>query len=319
MARAGDTPDLFGLPLQLSRERALALVGDLETAWQAQTGAYPLDVRADLAKLAPYFDPLAREATLRRRLDDLPPRTVELPPELAVDAGEGRQIVTAEGRLALELLRQALAEPSPVCSINEAALADALALLADFYRRLARKRFDKVRALAAGEAAPMLPVAAAFALLLLVNRSTSPERALDQGLGDPSRRAAVDDAFAPALRAFAETLTGEPLKERDSRLGGLSLYQGYALTEARRRLGHRLRVDDGRLWIPEPDADDVLAFLARDLRRRADADRVLAAFDQLVEHYRATLPRVANLEFAHERPAHTDRLRREFERLLSYA
>src|SRR4051794_408921 len=139
MARAGGTPDLFGLPFELSRERALALAGDLETAWQAQTGSYPLDVQADLAKLAPYFDPLAREATLRRRLDDLPPRMGELPPELAVDAGEGRQIVTAEGRLALELLRQALAESSTGCSISEAALADALALLADFYRQLARK------------------------------------------------------------------------------------------------------------------------------------------------------------------------------------
>jgi hypothetical protein len=310
-----DAPDLLGLPLQLSRERALALVADLETAWLEQTGSYPFHLASDLDRLAPYFDPLAREATLRRRLDELPRQTVELPREFAVDVGAGRQIVTPEGRVALDLLRRAL-EQSPVASLDDQVRADALAVLADFYRRLARRRFEKVRALAAGEGAPMLPVAAAFALLLLVNRSTSPDRALDQSVEDPARRAVVDEAFAPALRAFAETLSGEKFKERDRSLGGLSLYQGYAVTEARRRLGQRLRGEDGRLWIPQEDEADVLAFLARDLRRRANSDRILAAFDRLVEQYRATLPRIANLQFAHERPSHTERLRRDLERLL---
>lgn len=316
MAATSDAPDLFGLPSELSRERALALADDLETAWRVQSGSYPLDLAIDLPSLAPYFDPLAREASLRRRLEELPAKEVDLPPALAIDAGEGRQVVTAEGRVALELLRRALADPGPVCSIDSDARAEGLAFVADFYRGLALKRFDTVRALAAGEAAPMLPVAAAFALLLLVNRSTSRERALDQKAEDPSQRAVIDAAFAPALKAFAETLSGERFKERDRRLGGLSLYQGYALTEARRRLGQRLRGEDGRLWIPESEEDAVLSFLARDLHRRADDDRILAAFDQLVDHYRATMPRIANLEFAHERPAHTDRLRRELERLL---
>jgi hypothetical protein len=236
-----------------------------------------------------------------------------------VDAGDGRAIVTAEGRIALDLLRDAVAEPGEVCVIDDRALADGLAVLADFYRALSRRRFDKVRALAAGEGAPMLPVAAAFPLLLLVNRSTSPGRALDQSVDEPARRAALDEAFAPALRAFAETLSGEKLNARDRTLRGLSLYQGYAVTEPSRRLGPRLRREDGRLWIPEDQEGEVLAFLARDLKRRADNDRILAAFDRLVEEYRATLPRVANLEFAHERPAHTERLRRDLERLLREA
>ena len=162
----------------------------------------------------------------------------------------------------------------------------------------------------------MLPVAAAVVLLLLVNRSTSRDRAIDQGGRDPELRELIDSAFAPAMKVFAETVTGEPFKERDRGFGGLSLYQGYALTEARRRLAQHMRLEDGLLWIPEEYEDQVLAFVARDLKRRTNGDRVLTAFDMLVDEYLATLPRVANLEFAHERPAHTAHLRRELERLL---
>jgi hypothetical protein len=309
-------PDVFGLPAQLTRERAVALVAALEETWIAQSqGGFPLDLRSDLTTLGAFFDPLAREATLRRRLEEIEATPVDLPLALALDAGNGRRLMTPEGRVALELLRTALATPGTVVAIEPANLATATAVVADFYRMLSRKRLDKVRQLAAGEAKPMLPVAAAFILLLLVNRSTSVERALDQIPGDPSRRAVIDDAFAPALRAFATTLTGQ-FKERDRTLRGLSLYQGYALTEARRRLGSRLCQKDTRLWIAEEDEADVLAFLARDLTRRADSDRILAAFDALVENYRTTMPRVANLQFAHERPAHTDDLRRQLERML---
>jgi hypothetical protein len=316
MIGGGAPPDLFGLPTQLTRERALALVAALEDAWKAQAkDAFPLDLQSDLRALTNFFDPLAREATLRRRLDDVEPATIDLPPVLALDAGDGRMLVTPEGRVALELLRTMLEKPGATVVVESADVAAATALVADFYRSLTRKRLDKVRQLAAGEAAPMLPVAAAFVLLLLVNRSTTRERALDQIPGDPERRAVIDDAFAPALRAFATTLSGS-FKERDRTLRGLSLYQGYALTEARRRLGSRLRQEESRLWIAEKDEQDVLAFLARDLSRRADSDRILVAFDALVDNYRMTLPRVANLQLAHERPSHTDDLRRQLERLL---
>ena len=311
MPNFGDPPDLLRLPASLARERALELVGNLEGAWLDQFGGYPTDLEGDLERLAPLFDPLAREATVRRRLEEIPPASTELESPFAVDAGDGRQVVTPEGRVALEVLRDALqAQTRP--EITDEARAAAMAILANFYRRLSRRRFDKVRALAAGQAPPMLPVAAAFAFLLLTNRSTSEDRALDQSIKDPGRRAAIDEAFAPALRAFAETISGK----RDVSPGGLSLYQGYASTEAARRLGPRLRRDDGRIWIPEADEGMVLEFLARDLKRRADRDRILAAFDQLVLHYRETLPRVANLQFAYERPANTERLRRELERLL---
>jgi hypothetical protein len=310
--------DLFGLPLVLSRPRAVDLVADIEAAWAAQHGgAYPVDLASDLKVLAAFFDPLAREATLRRRLDELPESLTELPDALALDVGAGRRIVTPEGRVVLELLRELLRDlSSTTVAIETSHLAAAEATLADFYRGLARRRLDKVRALAAGEAAPMLPVAAGVVLLLLINRSTSKERALAQSAGDADQRAVIDSAFAPALRAFAETLTGEPFQGRDATGGGLSLYQGYAFTEARRRLGSRLRLEEQRLWIPEEDEHEVLAFVARDLKRRGGPDRALAAFDALVENYRATLPRVANLQFAHERPAHTTRIRRELERLL---
>lgn len=293
------------------------LVNRIETAWTTQhEGQYPLNLSADLKTLAMYFDPLAREATLRRRLERLPAAPDELPEALALEVGGGRRTVTPEGRVALELLRGLLADGGPTLVIDADTLAAAHALVADFYRKLARRRLDKVRSLAAGEAPPMLPVAAGFVLLLLVNRSTSRQRSLPQSAADADQRSVIDGAFAPALRAFAETLTGEGFRGRDASLGGLSLYQGYAPTEARRRLGSRLRLEDGRLWIPEREEDEALAFVARELKRRSDEDRALAAFDALIHNYRATSSRVANLQLAHERPAHTARLRRELQRRL---
>ncbi len=312
--------DLFGVSATLSRSRVAQLVADFEAAWANQyDGRYPLDLMADLKTLTAYFDPLAREATLRRRLEGLPANPIELPDGFALDLGTGRLVLTPEGRVALEVLRGLLERSGSTLMIDSETLAAAHAVLAHFYRGLTRRRLDKVRALAAGEASPMLPVAAAFVLLLLVNRSTSQQRSLTQSAADADQRALIDDAFAPALRAFAEALTGEKFQVRDGSLGGLSLYQGYASTEARRRLGSRLRLEDGRVWVPEEEEEEVLAFITRELKRRSDDDRILAAFDALVDSYRATLPTVANLRFAHERPAHTARLRRTLERLMRRA
>lgn len=313
MDTPGSRSDLLGLPPTLSRTQALELVRTLETGWLDQFGGFPVDLEADLERMAPLFDPLAREATVRRRLEGLAAISVELEEPFGVTVGNGQQVLTPEGRLALEVLSKALkGQHGPRIDVTSDMRIEALDALTRFYRHLSRRRFDKVLALAAGQAPPMLPVAAAFAFLLLINRSTSADRALDQSVGDPVRRTAIDEAFAPALRAFAEAIAATD----DVSRGGLSLYQGYAPTEAARRLGPRLRRDNGRLWIPEENEEEVLAFLARDLRRRTGPERILTAFDQLVAHYRETMPRVANLQFAHERPAHTERLRRDLELLL---
>src|SRR5919197_4617663 len=150
--------ELFGLSLTLSRPRVVALVDGLEEAWRAQQGGnYPLDLDADLKTLAAFFDPLAREATLRRRLDQLAQTPIELPGTFLLDAGSGRRVVTPEGRVALDVLRGLLTESGETVRIDAETLAAAHAVVDDFYRSLARRRLDKVRALAAGEAPPMLP------------------------------------------------------------------------------------------------------------------------------------------------------------------
>jgi len=309
--------DLFGLPTILSRPRVVELISALEGSWGDQfDGSYPIDLAADLHRLVGYFDPLAREATVRRRLDSLQTSEITLPEGLGLSFGSGKQVVTPEGRVALEVLRDLLETAGPTLTIDSGVLASAQATVADFYRALSRRRLDKVQALAAGDAPPMLPVSAAFVLMLLINRSTSRERSLAQGGSDTDQRSVIDGAIAPALRAFAEVLTGEKFQGRDASLGGLSVYQGYAVTEARRRLGSRLRLEEGRLWIPEEDEDSVLDFIARELKRRAPEERALAAFDALVDNYRTALPAVANLQFAHERPANTAQIRRRLGQLM---
>lgn len=326
----------FGLPSHLDRRTADTLLRDLTLLWQALFGATgPLG--EDLERLRRWFDPVAQGERLRREIAILPappPLQGRVLEPLVVAVGEGRMLITPEGRCALELLHRKLevapaevpvagtgtpldSESAPGSASPGIALSDATDLeriLLDVYRVWSRHRLDGVVRLLHGLDKPLQVPAAGLVLALLVNRSTAPNRAMIR-YKSPARRQQVDQAFFGPVRAFTLRLApktrADPTKWR--------LVSGWMAGEARRRLSDAVvlerpsRDSDERLFIQEDRVGQVLDTVVRDLRRghRAPVDQELLAqaFDDLVEAYRASVPPLAAHGLVHERPGDTARLR----------
>jgi hypothetical protein len=312
---------LFDLPHRLQRPAVADLTSDIRTRFERQHDRPPGDLAADLELMhKTLFNPVAREERLRQTLTRLhdglafaPPP--EMPDTLATPFGEDSWLLTPEGRVALPCLERTLAAGRDEwCVVDEVDIHAAEHLLATTYRRWTRYRLDRVVSLAAGrDTRLMLPAAIATVLLLLVNGNVGPERALDQPK-EQRDQALLDAAVVEPIRAFADAIATSN-RARDAR--HWRLYNGYALSEARRRLGSALvleripdRVDDKRLYIAAGSEAHIVHALARELReRQIPREQIADAFDQLTRAYTQVRPRLAAFGAAFERPSHTSQLR----------
>lgn len=303
---------LFGVPLALSRRDALELTAGLRDLWAGQASRVPGDLDEDLELLRRYFDPIASGERLRKAVAQLPKRERRASPPLMTPllvqkTNDGRELVTPEGRLTLACLDAALElGDGETVVIEPAWVHSAEHVLVERYRDWGRQRLNSVLKLRAGKASPMHPTAVALVLLLLINRSTSEDRAIRRPTQSKSLEL-VDEALRGAQRAFADVLRPGG-RRRDEHL---SLYIGYPLTEARRRLSDSLSEPDC-LFIRPDHEDRVLDFLAQDVANRKRPPSVYdlgRAFDALVAAYRQKLPALASLGLAFERPSYTEQLR----------
>lgn len=304
---------LFGLPLALAQADAEEVERTLSAVWTSMLGRPPMSLHADIEELRRWFDPLARGERLRRELDAIEKTSVHATrlslDELLVSVAKQRMIVTPEGRIVIEVLRMKLAESTPVVVIDEGDLLSAEHTVANAYRAWSRKKLTSVIALREGRAGVLRPPAAGFALFLLVNRSTAPERAIHR-LDDARARSAADEAIGSVVEAFADRLKAGRRKTEH-----FSTYGGYAISELRRRI--RLGSESDEIYVPPGTEEDVLEFVAADLMRRprTSPGAILSAFDALVSRYRSVHSTLASLGLAHERPADTARLRERLENL----
>jgi hypothetical protein len=314
-----DAPQrLFDLPRRLSRDSVEAMILDLRVRWERQHDQPLGEVRDDLQLMRVLlFDPVSREERLRRELDRLRPRLAappppEMPTTLTLDIGQA-WIVTPEGRVAIPCLTRALAssrEPQVAIDAYDIHAAEHALLVA--YRGWLRYRLDRVLSLRQGEARPMLPAAIATVLLLLVNGNIGRDRAIAQPRDENDRRL-LDEAVTAPLEAFARSI--EAAKRADPR--HWSLYNGYALSEARRRLGNDLvlepvpdRPDSKQLFIADDAEQRVLDIVARELRGRSlGHEQVAEAFDRMLVAYQEVRPRLAAYTSVHARTSRTRRLR----------
>jgi hypothetical protein len=308
---------LFGIPFVVRRTDAQQLVGALSELWAWQMRRPPSTIDADLDALRCFFDPLATGRRLRNLLADLPP----IPPvrarllaQPAVLPYRDKMLITLEGRVILDVLDAALhltdgnsmvIEPDVVCAAEH--------MVYERYRKWGIRRIQSVLALLSGNAEALRLPSIGLLLLLLVNGSRSPTTALPRLL-DPTRKRRVDEALSAVVSAFCEALDD---RERDTR--HYSLYSGYVLTEALRRLPGTLVSGREGIYIV-PDAEDlVLSLISTELRRPLrsfpTAD-VMDAFDQLVGAYRSALPSLAALNIAFEQRAETRRVRQRLEEKL---
>jgi hypothetical protein len=313
---------IFGVPAVLTSSERASLLADLSRLWRATYGRELNGLDDDLELCRRFFDPLTRGYTLRERLTevsavetDLAARIVRYAEPLIVSAGDGVLIVGVEARLTIELLQDLRPGRAHVV-IPLAAASDAERKALEVYRRWTLSRLRQVIDLRSGAGKEVMQaVAVGLVLALLINRSDSLERAVVQWDNTTADGRDVDQAMYIGAEKFAEVLTSKRGRSSaEQRLKG-----GYALTEARRRLAHRLVVvedaaaEGARIYIPAKYRDEVISFLARDLARRAtlEAETLDAAFDRLVMEFRAAARALAYRSMVFERPADTDDLRRQ--------
>ncbi|MFI6271164.1 hypothetical protein [Micromonospora zamorensis] len=231
------------------------------------------------------------------------------------DVGEGTILVGVEGRLILEILmHEDLSDGHVVLSQSVTGAAEREAL--DLYREWSSGRLVQVVELRTGQGREVMQaIAVGLTISILVNRSDSPERAVPQWDNRDPEGGSLNRAIFAGAERFAELVSGNGRGRSQQQQ---QLVSGYALTEARRRLAHRIVIDKGdpekrsRLYIPERYREDVVSFLGRDLARRPNLnhDRLASAFDQLVVAFRASAGELAYESVAFDRPADTHTLRK---------
>jgi hypothetical protein len=338
-----------GIPRTLGRYDAVRLLAALDALWEVQT---PAKLRSDDQEaLSLWFDPLARGQRLRAALDALPAaadivlredrETLSRYEDTAflLNTGEGRLLVTPEGRALMYMLKRVLIDdlandgapggessrpPSNGAENGETTVAagpqsglvnlpweaidEADAALLRRYREWALQRLTSVVNLRTGQGAPMLPQAVGLVLLLLLNGNVGSARALPRPERDADRRA-VDAAVAAVTSAFVDALVPRTSR-RTPTAGAYSLYGGYALTEARRRFGADLATNP--VYIAVDAVDRVLDRLGLELARRDDLDveRIAGAIDLFGTAYREHRSMLAAYGLAKGRPGAAADLRR---------
>jgi hypothetical protein len=301
---------LFGLPLSIDEETAHDIRRYLEDSWRRTAGRPLGEIEEDLEALDPFFNPIhvgrsVRDAVQKVAISRVQPKQPPFVDLLVVLTHDGRQLITPEGRVAIACLREARKSERSLLIDSDLVLRAQNVLLA-VYRSWSQQRLRRVVQLASEKTAPpLLPPGLGVLVLLLVNRSTSAERAIVvPESGDP-RGGSLGLAFSAIVSSFADAVAPSKRGRR------VSLYSDYAITEARRRLPSQLSRDGSRLFIVDGREGDILDFVAGQLRRRKlSSDDVGFAFDRLVGSYRQHLPVFAQFGSAHERPAETSRIRR---------
>lgn len=317
----GVNRNVFGVPAVLTAEEAATLQRAIAELWRLTYGTAPGNLKEDFESCKRIFGPLLRGQSVRDRLAQIPKtppglrRSFESIGEpLVVNAGDDVLITGLEGRIILKLLGNRELEPGDLVVLTNSAVAEAEREALEIYRRWSWGRLSQVIELRAGQGHEVMQaIAVGLVVALLVNRSDRPERAVQQLDHSSADGNSVDRAVYAGAERFAEALSGKGRRSSsEQRLKG-----GYALTEARRRLAHRLAiVKDGRsggglLYVPADYGQEVVDFLGRDLARRPglSEEALTAAFDQLVVAFRAAAGELEHRSMAFDRPSDTRQLR----------
>lgn len=269
-----------------------ALASELHEAWAAMYGQPPGELAEDLHRLAEVFGPRVSADRVDRTVRSLSasplgPTTSRLYPSLLLPAGRG-VLVTLEGRLAFELLR----EKESLCAEDAARAAGAHPTVIETYRQWAHERVQWLIATGDGRGEPLYPVSIGAVLLLMLQGADAEVRAMEL----PAKGTPLDRALMGPL----EVLNARIAKGGRSELK--TAFRDYPLKKAERRLGPRIVVRRGRgrpwsVWIPAQGWDDVLEIVAAELvrRRKQPPTEAFSAICEFEVAYTGALPRLNEL------------------------
>lgn len=285
---------LFGAPLGFTPTGLQEWVDSLTSCWRAYAGQGPQSLSGDLNILKTIYAHGASAAKLRTTFAELPDDALQmdLPSEVALSA-EGRQLITPEGRILLDVLIRLRRTDDHVIGPDEQvrALALAASTRSSWYEAWAMKQV-------AGSLSPA-PIAAA--ILVLINGSTTPDR----GFYLPDVDAQATEYQETVLRLlgdFSDTLGGK-------RPTSAPLQSHWVFTQATRVLSRDLaRLNDtssgSRVYV-RPEREK---YLLHDLTARLDrypASTVARGLRGLVEGYHQHRGLIAVVSGSYERAANT--------------
>lgn len=303
---------LFGFPRTIRETQAWDAREFLGRAWRNQTGAAPEELGTDLASLRRWFNPLATGQRLRREIASLPLLVEVRTPDglgdpFTLQVGESQYLVTPEGRCLMKLLEDA--RPSGDRQVTLGSPDETIELLLDVYRSWSQQKLRQVVDLQRGKAAPMLPQALGVILFLLINNSVGEERALKVQT-TPREMRLLDLAEGEIVAAFADALAPSS-RGRQRSQDMYSLKSGYALTEARRRLGGDLVIDAGKVYLANGSEARVIRRVAEEISRRdaGESARLNDAVNAMVKTYNEHRPVLASLDQAYSASVTIDSVR----------
>jgi hypothetical protein len=309
---------LFGIPTVLAGVEVTHLIDDISELWLRAYSRPPAGVDEDLMECRRFFDPSLRGFTLRERLAEVEQasypvyrRMTKIGEPLVVDIGEQRLLVGVEARLTMAVLSdKAVEDEHVVITWRDVLEAEKRALV--IYRAWSVGKLNQIIDLRAGAGKEVLQATSVGLIIaLLINRSTSPATAY-RDRGSSLEGKITDDAVHSAAILFAETIATGRKKSKDQH----KFKGGYIISEARRRLAHRLVLDESGgqserfFYIPEKYQQEVIDFLGRDLARRAslNGDMLKSGLGVLVEAFRSRADDLANHSVIYERPADTSEI-----------
>jgi hypothetical protein len=312
----------------MSRTAALVLLEDLTRLWDASFTSIG-NAEDDLVLLKRFFDPIATGRRLRAAIENVKqvdPPASPFPPQLWLELPGRRWLITPEGRLAIDVLVDALQGTDDPVELEPLGVISAERQLLLLYRSWGRHRLDQVIKLQTGRERPLQVGPIALGLLLLVNRSTSEARALPCG-PDDSLRSVVDLAVFRAVRAFElEVLDSSRGNRRspDSSREKESLAGGWMPPELYRRFPFAIkepRKEPQLLYVREGTDVELLSALTNELGRRSEipVQQISQAFDAMVDSLRKSASTLASNGLAHERHGDTSKLKRQLLNLVHEA
>jgi hypothetical protein len=290
---------LFGAPLGYTADSREQWIGSLERAWRAFSGKRSGNLSDDLELLRGVFAMGASGRSLRAALDELDPESsdsFELP-SMAVMRLDGRALITPEGRVLLETLKQLPGGQDVVIAdyLAVEALGQAAAAHARWYQDWA------LRQVRGNLSAPVLGAA----LFLLFNGSIGESHAFSMPPAPEADRQ-LAALVLPIIGAFSSALGGEKLAVTSG------VRSHWAFTQVTRLLGADVarkssKTKGSKIYVRDEHEFSLVQRVHAELQRK-QATAVRRALRLMLEAYRDQQGQLISLGISHEAPAHTRRL-----------